>query len=167
VLAALKPEAAAADALLAAAPVEDVAQKLFPQWRFAHLATFRSVALVPSLAMAPFLSFRLTAGEHALIIFPVGQRPSEDLVSALKALAHPQRLEILRIAGKAPVTGHALAQTLGLTEATVHHHTSLLRAAGLLASNRDANQVHLAAVPGALPDLFTRILGLTGERGLR
>ncbi|WP_166680193.1 winged helix-turn-helix domain-containing protein [Kribbella sp. VKM Ac-2566] len=66
-------------------------------------------------------------------------------------------MEILRLASQAPITGHALARALGLTEATVHHHTSLLRAAGLITSHRDTHRVYLTAVPGALDRLFDEL----------
>jgi biotin operon repressor len=157
----LRAEAPAIEATLTKLPLDTAARKLFPQFQFDTLTSFKSVTVVPSLALAPFLSTRLTTGEHALIIFPI-LPPTLDLVAALKALAHPQRLEILRIAAQSPVTGHTLAQNLGLTEATIHHHTSLLRGAGLLTSTRDANQVHLTTIPGALNHLFHQIQTTTG-----
>lgn len=166
----LASAAAAAEALMTAHSLDDVARRLFPQWKFHELTAFESVVLIPSPALAPFLSVRLTPTKQALIVYPVqpdaqpGDQPSiTEIVAALKALAHPQRLEILRITGQAPITGHALAQALGLTEATVHHHTSLLRAAGLLTSNRDTNRVYLTAVPGALEQLFQRTQRTTSD----
>jgi DNA-binding transcriptional ArsR family regulator len=156
----LDEEAKAAEALLEGRSLTDAARTLFPQWRFHDLAVFESVVLIPSLAIAPFLSARLTQAKQALIVYPAharDQSPLPELVAALKALAHRQRLEILRIAGQAPITGHALARALGLTEATVHHHTSLLRSAGLITSNRDTHRVYLTAVPGVLDRLFDEL----------
>ncbi|WP_433334729.1 ArsR/SmtB family transcription factor [Spirillospora sp. CA-294931] len=144
-------------ALLDESPLDTAARRLFPQLRFHRLDDFDSVVLIPSAAIAPFLSTRVTAPDQALIVFPVPSGEA-DLVAALKALAHPLRLQILRIADRAPITGHDLARTLGVTEATVHHHTSLLRAAGLITSTREAHRVNLQAVPNALPHLFTHLI---------
>jgi len=146
-------------ALLAEAGLDEAAARLFPQWRFSDLATFDSVALIPSVAIAPFLSVRVVAGRTACIVFPIslGERPLlEALVAGLKALAHPQRLEILRLAVASPITGQELARALGLTEATVHHHTALLRGAGLLTSNRNAHRVYHAVREDALEALLDR-----------
>jgi DNA-binding transcriptional ArsR family regulator len=158
----------AARSLLDELSLDDAARRMFPQWRFQDLASFDAVVMIPSRAIAPFLSVRLETPRRALVLFPVqsGDGPTvADLVSALKAVAHPQRIEILRITGEGPITGQALAQQLGLTEATVHHHTSLLRAAGLITSNRDAHRVYLAADPERLDQLLHHVRRAThGER---
>jgi ArsR family transcriptional regulator len=146
-----------ARALVADAGPEGAAAELFPQWTFHDLATFESVVLIPSAAMAPYLSSRVVGGEKAVIVFPVpaDAGPSLDsLVAGLKAMAHPQRLEILRLAAASPITGQQLAVALGLTEATVHHHTSLLRGAGLLTSNRDAHRIYHTVRVDALDALL-------------
>lgn len=155
----LAAEAKRAQALLAEAGLDEAAAQLFPQWHFHDLATFDSVTLIPSAAIAPFLSARVVAGQKASIVFPVspGQPPSlESLAASLKAIAHAQRLEILRLAAVSPITGQELARALGLTEATVHHHTSLLRAAGLLTSNRNAHRVYHTVRTDALEALLDR-----------
>lgn len=141
-------------------PIAAVAERLFPQWKLEELAEYASVVLIPSAAIAPFVSIRLTPNDQALIVFPAPSVPESslaELASTLKALAHPQRLEILRKVAQAPATGKALAQALGLTEATVHHHTSLLRAAGLMVSHRDAHRVLLRAAPEALDPLVREL----------
>jgi DNA-binding transcriptional ArsR family regulator len=156
----------AARALLKKHSLEYAADRLFPQSRFAGLSNFDSVVLIPSLAMTPFLSARLTPSKRALILYPVrsaNEPPRAKVVAALKALAHPQRLEILRITNQAPATGHTLARTIGLSEATVHHHTSLLRTAGLITSNRDTNRVYFTAVPGSLDILIENLRRITDD----
>lgn len=156
----LEPLAAAAqgaEKLLAEHPLVDVVEQLVPQWRFHDLATFDSIVLIPSRAIAPFLSARFRTSQLALIVYPTetdAYPPTERLAAALKAIAHPLRLEILRIATATPITGQQLAHQLGLAEATVHHHTSLLRTAGLLTSNRDAHCIYHAAAPEALDRLL-------------
>jgi DNA-binding transcriptional ArsR family regulator len=149
--------ASQAETLLAELPVDQAARRLFPQWQVHDLAKFDRVVLIPSHAIAPFLSARFTANHQALIVYPVGTAghpPVTELATALRAIAHPLRLEILRLATAVPVTGQELAGMLAVTEPTVHHHTTLLRAAGLLASSRDAHRVYHEAVPAALDALF-------------
>lgn len=162
----LTQAADAARALLTKHSLDYAAGRLFPQSRFAGLSNFDSVVLIPSLAMTPFLSARLTPAKRALILYPVrsANEPTRaHVVATLKALAHPQRLEILRITNQAPVTGHTLARTIGLSDATVHHHTSLLRTAGLITSNRDTNRVYFTAVPGSLDIILENLRRITGD----
>jgi DNA-binding transcriptional ArsR family regulator len=156
----LAAEATRAQALLSDAGLDAAAAELFPQWHFHDLTTFDAVALIPSVAIAPFLSARVVTGQKASIVFPVSPDqppPLESLAAGLRAIAHAQRLEILRLAAAAPITGQELARALGLSEPTVHHHTSLLRAAGLLTSNRDAHRVYHTVRPDALDALLDRI----------
>jgi DNA-binding transcriptional ArsR family regulator len=153
----LNHAARAAQTILARHSLPEALQQLCPGWKLQDPLAFASITLIPSPALAPFLSARLTWRHEALIIYPVrgGQQPGpEELAGALQALADSQRLEILRLCMAGPVTGHALAQTLGLTGATIHHHTSRLRAAGLLASTRAANRVYHTSRPQLLEHLF-------------
>lgn len=153
----LNQAARAAETILARHSLPEALQQLCPGWKLQDPLAFTSITVIPSQALAPFLSARLTWRHEALIIYPApsGQRPGlEELAAALQALADPQRLEILRLCMARPVTGHTLAQTLGLTGATIHHHTSRLRAAGLLTSTRAANRVYHTSRPQLLEHLF-------------
>jgi DNA-binding transcriptional ArsR family regulator len=117
--------------------------------------------------MAPFLSSRLTPTRQAVIVYPAqsgDQRAA--LVAALEAVAHPQRLEILRLAARGPVTRQSLARALGVFEPTVHHHTSPLRAAGH--GIPVARPVTLARVgrDEEIQRLADRVRGAVAEEGL-
>jgi DNA-binding transcriptional ArsR family regulator len=146
-----------AEALVDSTGPVEAATRLCPGWRRTDLARFREIVFVPSGAVTPFIVTRTTRYERAIVVFPGDdeREPSEaDLVEALKAVADRQRLEILRRAMAGPVTGHELARILRLTEATTHHHTSLLRAAGLLTSVRTGNRVYHSSRPELVERLF-------------
>ena len=160
----LDQAARTAETTLARHSLPSALQQLCPGWKLQDPLAFASITLIPSQALAPFLSARLTWRHEALIIYPApGNQPPglDELAVALQALADPQRLQILRLCMTAPATGHTLAQTLSLTDATIHHHTSRLRAAGLLTSTRAANRVYHTGRPQRLEHLFqTAILAL-------
>jgi ArsR family transcriptional regulator len=69
-------------------------------------------------------------------------------------LGNVQRLNILRNIATLPATGQDLAELLGLSEATTHHHTSALRGAGLISSERDGIRVYHHASKERLSDLL-------------
>lgn len=99
------------------------------------------LVLAPSFWSAPFVFFDSRSPTTSLILF--GARPKgmalvpgelvpEDLLNALKALADPTRLRILRTLLEAPSTPSDLAKSLRLRPPTVIHHLHILRLAGLV-----------------------------------
>lgn len=99
------------------------------------------LVLTPSFWGTPFVFFDSRSLETSLIAF--GARPKgmalvpgelvpEDLLNALKALADPTRLRILRTLLEAPSTPSELAKDLRLRPPTVVHHLRILRLAGLV-----------------------------------
>lgn len=65
------------------------------------------------------------------------EAPPSWLVRAYKALSDERRLRILRRLGEGPASLDELSDMLDLSKSTVHHHITLLRAAGLI-------RVHIA-----------------------
>ncbi|MBW6468467.1 MAG: ArsR/SmtB family transcription factor [Anaerosomatales bacterium] len=115
-----------------------------------------------------------------------GQTDYPGLDEALKALASPQRREILRLLGAAggpagdtsccgpgEVCACKLAEALGLAASTISHHMTILREAGLVHGRRGGQWVYysidhdaLYAVAGAIAS-FTEVdarLAVTGKR---
>jgi len=97
--------------------------------------------LAPSFWGSPFVFFDSRSPKTGLIAF--GARPKgtplvpgelvpEDLLNALKALADPTRLRILRTLLESPSTPSDLAKSLRLRPPTVVHHLHILRLAGLV-----------------------------------
>jgi len=60
------------------------------------------------------------------------QDPEQGQRAALRALAHPLRLRILRAAAAEPVSAAALARSLEVSQALASHHVRRLVDAGLL-----------------------------------
>ena len=84
-------------------------------------------------------------------------------LEALRALAHPARLEIVsNVAARGPLCVCHLNEDLAYTQPTISKHLSVLRRAGLLDSRRDGrwvyytvNEAALDAAMGFLDDLKT------------
>ena len=105
------------------------------------IAGIEHLILAPSFWGAPFVFFDRLDGGSGLVLF--GARPKgmalvpgdlvpEDLLHALKALADPTRLRILRYLLEGPGTPSELAKILRLRPPTVIHHLNQLRLAGLV-----------------------------------
>ncbi len=103
------------------------------------------IQLVPNEAIRPFMLQRVVIGDCAIVVFaPPGPqgRSLAEVAEAFKTLGNVQRLTILQNLVALPATGQDLAQLLDLSEATIHHHTSALRSAGLITSEREGVRVY-------------------------
>ncbi len=70
----------------------------------------------------------------------MSQRDPVHLVASFKVLADPARLRIVRLLARQETTVRALAEALGLTEPTVSHHLSRLRAVDLVLMRAEGSQ---------------------------
>jgi DNA-binding transcriptional ArsR family regulator len=73
---------------------------------------------------------------------------SKKTIAALKALAHPHRLELFRLlvqAGPAGVTVGTLQADTRHAGATLSNHLNALRRAGLIRDRRDGRSIHCRA----------------------
>jgi len=97
------------------------------------------VVLVPSLVLKP-LSLIDQHRETLLVFYGMAdefidsdpEAPPSWLVKTYKALSDERRLRILRRLSEGETTLDELTDLLGLSKSTVHHHMSVLRAAGLV-----------------------------------
>ena len=107
-------------------------------------SNLNTLIMAPSFWGAPFVFFDSFDEGKGIILF--GARPKgaalvpgelvpEDLLNALKALADPTRLRILRYMEESPCTPSELAKYLRLRPPTVIHHLRILRLAGLVRVN--------------------------------
>lgn len=97
------------------------------------------VVLVPSLLTRPL---SLIDSHRGTLIVYYGiadefintdpEAPPSWLVRAYKALSDERRLRILRRLSEGPASLDELTEMLGLSKSTVHHHTALLRGAGMI-----------------------------------
>jgi DNA-binding transcriptional ArsR family regulator len=126
-----------ADQLQVASLVEELSHGV----RIADLETVRSLLLAPSFWTSPLVFHLRPKPSQALIVFGVrppieSVAPGADvpdlLIIALKSLADPTRLRILRYLSGKPLAPAELARRLRLRPPTVTHHLQALRLAGLV-----------------------------------
>lgn len=125
--------------------IEEISQGI----RYDDLPSIEELVLVPSYWISPLVQHHMLGPKQRLWIF--GARPIEDslvpgepvpdsLRNALKALAEPTRLRILRYLHAEPLTVAELTKRLRLRMPTVIHHLSALRLAGLVSIYFEAGE---------------------------
>ncbi len=121
--------------------VEALLEDLSQGVRFTGLSTLTELVLAPSYWITPFILYDQFSTDKQLVLF--GARQAEDalvpgetvpegMLQALKALADPTRLRILRYLAGQPLTPSQLSRMLRLRAPTVIHHLNALRLAGLV-----------------------------------
>jgi DNA-binding transcriptional ArsR family regulator len=121
----------------------------------------------PSYWITPLILYNKVSPSR--MVFLYGARPADAslvpgevvpdaLLRALKALAEPTRLKILRYLAEEPLAPAQLARRLRLRPPTVIHHLEALRLAGLVRLNLEipGERKYAARVEG-LEDTFTNI----------
>lgn len=125
------------------------------------------VIFVPSYWITPLILYSSINTEQ--MIFLYGARPADAslvpgevvpdaLLRALKALAEPTRLKIIRYLSQEPLSPAQLSRKLRLRPPTVIHHLEVLRLAGLVRLNLEvAGERKYAARSEGLEDTFSNI----------
>lgn len=130
-----------AQALAKKLELPELLEELSQGLRFAELPKAAELVLAPSFWSTPLIVEAWVGVDRHLILF--GARPADAALSAgeavpdalfkaLKALADPTRLRILRYLAKEPLTPAQLSRRLRLRAPTVVHHLYALRIAGLV-----------------------------------
>jgi DNA-binding transcriptional ArsR family regulator len=131
------------------------------------------LVLAPSFWATPFVILASLREDKALFIY--GARPAgaslvpgelvpDALYQALKALADPTRLRILRYLSDEPMTPAQLARRLRLRSPTVIHHLDALRLARLVIITLEPAGRRYAVRPDAVAGVFELLTGfLAGE----
>lgn len=90
----------------------------------------------------------------------------QELLLALKALSDSTRLQILTLLRDHDLCVRALARRLGISEAAVSQHLQVLKAAGLVISEKRGYYVHHQVQPAKLLQVVSGLQGLAelGER---
>lgn len=73
---------------------------------------------------------------------------SHDAARLLRALANPQRLEILCLLAEGEKPVAALQGLLSLSQSALSQHLGVLRAEGVVATRREAQSIHYSLQPG-------------------
>jgi len=69
----------------------------------------------------------------------------EDILQAaqaMKAIAHPLRLQILCVLGDREVSVQDIVDQVGTSQSNISQHLGILRGKGVLATRKDANRVY-------------------------
>jgi ArsR family transcriptional regulator len=95
-------------------------------------------------------------------VAPLASRVRTRVVGALKALADPTRLEIVRLvaAQEAPCCVCDIVDAFDLSQPTISHHLRVLREAGLLRVSKQGIWAFYEVDPGA-SELLDRVGALT------
>jgi DNA-binding transcriptional ArsR family regulator len=122
---------------------------------------------IPSYWITPLILYNSITPEQMILMY--GARPADDslvpgevvpdaLLRALKALAEPTRLKIIRYLSEEPLSPAQLARRLRLRPPTVIHHLEVLRLAGLVRLNLEVpGERNYAARIEGLEDTFANI----------
>ena len=125
------------------------------------------LVFTPSYWITPLIIYSPITPEQ--MIFMYGARPADDslvpgevvpdaLLRALKALAEPTRLKIIRYLSEEPLSPAQLSRRLRLRPPTVIHHLEVLRLAGLVRLNLEVpGERNYAARIEGLEDTFANI----------
>lgn len=119
------------------------------------------LVLVPSVVLRPWAVIDKHS-EVLVVAYPVADEfldpdpdaPPSWIVKLHKALGDERRLRILRRLSEGGASLDDLAELLGLSKSTVHHHVGLLRGAGLIrvVFSADGTTKHYALRAAVLPE---------------
>jgi DNA-binding transcriptional ArsR family regulator len=152
----------------------ELVEKLSRGVIFEEVSSAQEIILVPSYWLMPFVIPTNPAKGCIQIVFscrsevqsvaPVAETP-DPLVNALKSLADPTRLRILRYLSDQPGTSTELAQRLRLRPPTVLHHLQMLRLAALVAIRiNDKGEKRYTANMETINVIFTTIKDFLNKR---
>jgi DNA-binding transcriptional ArsR family regulator len=136
----------------------------------------RELILVPAYWSTPLVHLDELGSDQKIFLF--GARPStmsaipgelvpDGLLIALKALADPTRLRILRYLVEQELTPSELARRLNLRAPTVTHHLKELRLAGLINLTLRGQEKLYRARLGALDSIHADLKGFLKGNGPR
>lgn len=145
--------------------------------RFASLSGRSEVILAPSYWSTPLVVYGQVDAERMVLLFgarpaDVSLVPGEDvpdaMLRALKALADPTRLRILRYLSTRPYTPAQLSRRLRLRAPTVIHHLNALRLAGMVQLILESEgERRYAARPEAVQATFGHLREFLSEESER
>ena len=86
------------------------------------------------------------------------------LQDTLKALSDPTRRKILELLKKGPLSAGEIGEHFEMTGATLSHHLSILKKAGLVDDNKKGTFVYYEINTSVMEDILTWITGFMGEK---
>ena len=85
------------------------------------------------------------------------------LQDTLKALSDPTRRRILELLKKGPLSAGEIGEHFEMTGATLSHHLSILKKAGLVDDNKKGTFVYYEINTSVMEDILAWITGFMGE----
>ena len=79
-----------------------------------------------------------------------------------KALSDPTRREILQLRQQGPLAAGDIAEHFAMTGATVSHHLSILKEAGLIEAEKRGKYIYYELNLSVLEEIMTWMTGLMG-----
>ena len=86
------------------------------------------------------------------------------LQDTLKALSDPTRRKILEMLKKGPMSAGEIGEHFDMTGATLSHHLSILKKAGLVDDNKKGTFVYYEINTSVMEDILAWITGFMGEK---
>ena len=159
----LAGEAERARSTLDASPSVAAIERLTSGYRYVPEPEAERVVLVPHLEPGLRLVLAQHRSSRLVAYLATPDTSSEDRLLTLgRALADPKRVEILALIGRGVRRAGDLVESSGLTRSTVHHHLTLLRAAGLVALEGNARAYTYVArldAPAEVAELVAAVVG--------
>ena len=86
------------------------------------------------------------------------------LQETIKALADPTRRRILELLKKGPLSAGELGKEFDMTGATMSHHLSILKKAGLVQDNKKGTFIYYEINTSVMEDLLSWVGSFMGDK---
>ena len=86
------------------------------------------------------------------------------LQDTLKAISDPTRRKILELLKKGPLSAGEIGEHFEMTGATLSHHLSILKKAGLVDDNKKGTFVYYEINTSVMEDILTWVTGFMGDK---
>ena len=81
-------------------------------------------------------------------------RHAHDAADLLKAIANPNRLQILCVLGEGELSVGALNERIPLSQSALSQHLAVLRSDGLVRTRRESQTIYYSVSPGPALDVI-------------
>ena len=86
------------------------------------------------------------------------------LQETIKALADPTRRRTLELLKKGPLSAGELGKEFDMTGATMSHHLSILKKAGLVQDNKKGTFIYYEINTSVMEDLLSWVVSFMGDK---
>ncbi len=86
------------------------------------------------------------------------------LQDTIKALSDPTRRRILELLKKGPMSAGELGKEFDMTGATMSHHLTILKKAGLVQDNKKGTFIYYEINTSVMEDLLSWVVSFMGDK---